>query len=145
MTKPYPSVVTLSPISPVSPAVLFLGAVGSLPRLRGLASVSGPFLAAVLAFAWGSPPAPLVQAPKSSAAFEEVYAGLPLPPSLPVRGSRWACPSWGPSPRLGLSRIGLSWPRGRGGELSVPGSCSACAIGEITPPQYALTSQSSIT
>ena len=113
MTKPYFSVATLSPISPVSPAVPFFGAVDSLPRLRGLASASGPFLAVVSALAWGSSPAPLVQAPKFSAAFEEVYAGLHSPPPLPsvVRG--------GPAPPGGL-------PRGR---VCLGSGCPGPAVG----------------
>ena len=66
ITKPHPSVAILTPIPPVSPAVPFPGSDSSLPRLRGLASASGPCLAVGLAFLWGSPPAPLVQAPQVS-------------------------------------------------------------------------------
>jgi len=127
MTKPYSSVATLSPFSPVSPAVPFFGAVDSLPRLRGLASASGPFLAVVLALAWGSPPAPLVQAPKFSAAFEEVYAGLHSPPPLPsvVRG--------GPAPPGGLpcGRVCL----GSGCPGPAVGAAGCLCRGHVPPVQ----------
>ena len=105
MTKPYSSVSVVSPIPPVSPAVPFPCADGSLPRLRGLASASGPCLAVVLAFSRGFPLAPHVQAPKSSAAFEEVYAGIATPP-LPSRPwFVWGLPLLVAFPAAGLVSV----------------------------------------
>ena len=104
-TKLHPSVSAVSLIPPVSPAVPFPCADGSLPRLHGLASASGPCLAAVLAFFRGFPLVPHVQAPKFSAAFEEVYAGIATPP-LPSRPwFAWGLPPLGAFPAAGLVSV----------------------------------------